>query len=295
MRIALTGAGGLVGGALAGALRSRGDEVVRLVRRKARGPDEITWNPARGPEPPDSLAGLDALVHLAGAGIADRPWTAARRRELVESRVGSTARLAEALAAGGPRVMVVASAVGYYGDRGSEVLDESAAPGEGFLADLVRDWEGAAEPARAAGARTAHLRYGVVLTPRGGALARMLPAFRLGFGARLGSGEQYFAWVSLDDAVAAVLAALADDALAGPVNVVAPEAVTNRQFTAALAGALRRPAPFAAPAWLLRLALDGLAEEGLLASQRVVPARLEAAGFPFRDRELAGCLDRILR
>ncbi|MEZ5064671.1 MAG: TIGR01777 family oxidoreductase [bacterium] len=293
MQIAISGANGLVGSAVVRAATARGDVVRRLVRREARAADEIAWNPAAGAVPGD-LAGCDAVVHLAGAGIADRPWTRARRQVLVESRVDATRKLAESLVPGGPATLVMASAVGYYGDRGAEVLSEQSAPGEGFLARLTRDWEAAAEPAREAGARVVPLRFGVILARDGGALARMLPAFRLGLGARLGSGEQFFPWVSLDDVVEVILRALDDATLTGPVNVVAPGSATNAEFTRTLAGVLHRPAFFVAPAWVLRLALDGLAEEGLLASQRVRPAALEAVGFPFRDPALRPALARIL-
>jgi uncharacterized protein (TIGR01777 family) len=296
MRVAVTGASGLVGSALVRALRGRGDDVLRYVRRAAKAEDELAWDPASGPADAEALAGLDAVVHLAGAGIADRPWTSGRRRVIRESRVVGTARLAEAVAAAagrGPRVLVCASAVGFYGDRGDEKLTEESAPGEGFLAEVVRDWEAAAEPARRAGVRVAQLRSGVVLSRAGGALARMLPAFRLAAGARLGSGRQYFAWITLDDTVAAYVRAL-DHEVSGPVNVVAPGAVTNAEFTRALGRALHRPAPFAAPAWLLRLGLGDLADEALLASQRVVPARLAADGFGFGDPEIGPALERLV-
>lgn len=294
MRIAISGSSGLVGSALAEALRTEGHEVLRLVRRAPQGDDEIRWNPAEDVIPADAFHPLDAVVHLAGAGIADRPWNAARKREIWASRVEGTGVIARALARGGPRTLVMASAVGYYGDRAEEHLTEESSRGDGFLPELVEAWEAAADPARVAGVRVAALRLGVVLSPAGGALAKMLPAFRLGGGAVLGAGDQYFPWISLRDVVATFTRTLKDEALRGPINAVAPQAVTNREYTKTLARVLRRPAFLPAPAWALKLAFGELAEEALLASQRVVPERLTSACFSFQDPTLDGCLRRQL-
>jgi len=293
MRVAIAGAGGLIGGALAESLGADGHDVRRLVRGRDTG-GGIAW-PAPAPPAVADVEDLDAVVHLAGVGIASGLWTAGRRRAIRESRVAGTAGIAEALAATRrpPRVLVCASAVGFYGDRGHEIVDEDSPGGRGFLADLARDWEAASAVAARAGIRVANLRTGVVLSRRGGALPRMLPAFRLGLGARLGNGRQYFSWVTLADAVRVIRFVIANDALAGPVNVVAG-AVTNAEFTRALARAVRRPAPFVAPAWLLRLVAGDLAREALLSGQRVRSRRLAGAGFAFADTDLDDALRRLV-
>lgn len=276
MRVLITGASGLIGTALSAALRRDGHAAERLPR---------DWQPA-------ALEGAEAVVNLAGASIGAGRWRAARRRLLTESRVATTERLTRALREmpRPPRVLISASAVGYYGDRGDEALTESSAAGGGFLATLVAAWEAAALAAarRADGVevRVVLPRFGVVLSAQGGALARLLPLFRLGLGGRLGKGRQWMPWIALDDAVGVIRAALVDERYRGPINVVAPQTVTNAEFTRALAAALRRPAVLPAPAPLLRLALGRLADELLLASQRVVPARLLALGFPYRHRQL---------
>jgi uncharacterized protein (TIGR01777 family) len=296
VRVAVSGSSGLIGTALCRALVGRGDEVVRLVRRPP-GPGEAAWDPAAGRVDEGALAGADAVVNLAGAGIGDRRWTPGRRRELVASRVDATSVLARALAAAGerPRVLVNASAVGVYGDRGDELLDETSAPGSGFLADLCGRWEQATAPAAEAGVRVLCMRSGIVLSAAGGALGRQLPLFRLGLGARLGSGRQWVSWISIQDEVGALLHVLDHDDLHGPVNAVAPGAVTNRQLTAALGRVLRRPAVLAVPAPLLRAALGReLADEALLASQRVRPAVLERSGYRFAHPDLDGALEALL-
>lgn len=296
MRVALSGSSGLIGTALAEALRQGGNEVVALVRRSP-GPAEVGWDPASGAIDHQGLAGVEAVVNLAGAGIGDRRWTPARRRLLVSSRVDSTALLCRALSRldPPPRVLLNASAVGFYGDRGDEVLTEDSPPGPGFLAELCRQWEQATHPAAEAGVRTVHLRSGVVLSARGGALARQLPLFRLGLGGRLGRGRQWTSWVSLEDEVGAILFLLEHAGVSGPVNVVAPEPVTNRRFTAALARALHRPAVLAVPAPALRMALGrALADEVILTSQRVVPAALQAAGYGFRHRDIDSAVPAAL-
>lgn len=281
----LSGASGMLGSAICTALRESRGEVVQLVRRPPSAPGQLQWDPMAEQPVADSsmLAGMDAAIHLSGANVAARRWTPAYRREMWTSRVGSTRALCRLLVRlpRPPRSLVVASATGIYGDRGDEVLDEDSAPGTGFLAELCREWEEAARPAAEAGIRVTHLRFGVVLGGKGGALARMLPVFRLGLGGRLGSGRQWMSWIALEDLVAAVRFVLDTTALAGPVNLTAPEAVTNAGFTRALAAQLHRPAVMPVPAWGLRLALGQMADEALLASARVRPARLLAAGFRF--------------
>jgi uncharacterized protein (TIGR01777 family) len=298
VRVAITAASGLIGTALAADLSADGAEVVRLVRRQARSDAEIGWDPqaADGGLDPASLSGMDAVVHLSGAPIAGGRWTKARKAVLRSSRIASTTALASAMAAADPRpgVLLCASAIGYYGQTGDRAVDESAPPGSGFLAELVRDWEAAAEPARAAGIRVASFRSGVVLAPSGGMLGRLLPPFRLGLGARVGSGRQYLSWISLTDEVSAIRFLLASGDAAGPFNLTAPEPVTNADFTSALGRALGRPAVLALPSGLLNVALGEVAGE-LLGSARVLPARLQAAGFRFAHPDIATALGGLLR
>ncbi len=297
MRILVSGSSGLVGGALCAWLPAKGHTVLRLVRRATMGPDEVSWDPAAGVLHAGPLEGLDAVVHLAGAGIADERWTEARKAVIHDSRVRSTRLLAGALAtlARKPRVLVSASAVGWYGDRGDEWLDESSDPGTGFLAAVGRAWEGAAGAAVDAGIRTVHPRTGIVLARQGGVLARLLPLFRLGLGGPVGSGRQWWSWIALDDALAAVLHAIEHDEVRGPFNAVAPEPVTAGDFARTLGSVLARPAALPAPAFALRAVMGReLADEALLASQRVRPAVLERTGFEYRDPGLAGALRRLL-
>jgi uncharacterized protein (TIGR01777 family) len=278
----LSGASGFLGRAIRDSLCGTGAEVLQLVRRTPARDGELRWDPA-SPRPLADLAplqGLAAAIHLSGANLAARRWTPAFRRQMWSSRVDSTRALALAVASidRPPQALLVASASGIYGNRGNEELDEASTPGEGFLADLCRAWEEAADPAHKAGIRVVHLRFGVVLGPRG-ALARMTPVFRFGLGGRLGNGRQWMSWIALDDLVAAIRFLLASPELAGPVNLVAPNPVTNAEFTRALARQLHRPAFFPAPAFALRLALGKMADEALLSSARVHPARLLNAGF----------------
>lgn len=291
----LSGASGLLGEALARTLAAAGRPVLRLVRHAPRSAEEIEWNPAAEAETGRALDGPRVAVHLSGATIARR-WTAAYKHTLRESRLASTRALSIRLARARsrPEVLLVASAVGFYGDRGEELLEETSAPGQGFLAELCQDWEHAADPAREAGIRVLHLRFGLILALQGGALARLLPLFRLGLGGALGSGRQWMSWIALDDALRAILFAAARPDLAGPVNLVAPEPVRNAVFTRALARALHRPAPFPAPTPLLRLALGQMAQETLLASQRCRPALLERAGFQFAAPQLDSALAALL-
>jgi uncharacterized protein len=293
MRVAITGSSGLIGSALADALQRDGNEVTRLVRRSPRRPGEIPWNPlaSDGGLGPAVFDGIDAVVHLSGAPIAGGLWTKARKLTLRASRIQSTRALAAALAkaASPPPALLSGSAVGWYGDTGTREVDESAPAGTGFLADLVRDWEAAAQPAGQAGLRVVNLRSGVVLSRRGGMLGPLVPLFRLGLGARLGPGTQFISWISVTDHVAAVRYLLGHADIDGPVNLTAPVPVTNAEFTAELARALRRPALLRIPAPVLRAGLGELSGE-LLGSQRVVPHRLLEAGFAFQYPRIASAL-----
>ena len=296
MRVVVSGSSGLIGRSVASALRARGDVVTPLVRRPPA-PGEAKWDPVAGTIDADALDGADAIVHLAGAGIGDKRWSAARRQEIMASRVGATALLARSTASltAPPAVMVSASAVGFYGDRGDEELTEDSGPGTGFLAEVCRAWEDATGPAVGAGVRVVRLRSGVVLSTRGGALARQLPLFRFGIGGRLGSGRQWLSWISLPDEVGVVLHALDEPAVQGPVNATAPAPVTNRTFTRALGLALHRPAVMAVPGLALRIALGSdLATEMVLAGQRVVPSRLTTTGYAFAHPDIDGALAALL-
>jgi uncharacterized protein (TIGR01777 family) len=297
MKIAVSGASGLVGTALCAALAKDGDDVRRLVRHAAPGlPDAIAWDPARGTIDAAALEGLDAVVHLAGENIAGGRWTEEKKALIRSSRVNGTRLVAGTLATmqRAPRVLVCASAIGFYGPHGDEPLDESAAPGHDFLATTCVEWEDAAAPARAAGVRVVHVRFGVVLSRHGGALAKMLTPFKLGLGGRLGSGRQWMSWVSIDDVVGAVRQTLHWARHEGPVNVVSPNAVTNAEFTKALGAALGRPTIFPMPAFAARLVFGEMADALLLSGQRVVPAKLAAAGYEFRHPKLEGALRALL-
>jgi uncharacterized protein (TIGR01777 family) len=282
MRIAVTGSTGLIGTALVRSLRADGHEVVRLVRRPSRAGDEVCWDPKRSHVDTGGLVGCEAVVHLAGAGIGDHRWTDDYKRELRESRLLGTAALAEALASLDvpPRVFVSGSALGFYGDTGERRVDEQAPPGHGFLPSLCVEWEEAAAPAEEAGIRTVFPRTGLVVAKEGGAWGRLFPLFRAGLGGRLGNGRQYWSFIALHDEVAALRHLIDTPSLSGPVNLTAPEPVTNREVTAAMGRVLRRPTVFAVPAPALRIALGELAGD-VLGSQRVVPARLLESGFSF--------------
>lgn len=284
MRIAITASTGLIGGALTESLIADGIEVIRLVRRPSPRPGEILWDPAApsGALSPDSLDGLDAVVHLSGAPVASGRWTPARKQELRSSRIGSTNVLMSAMlaAAKPPPVLIAASAIGWYGDTGSRPVDEAAPAGSGFLASLVRDWEAATSPATRAGIRVVSLRSGIVLSSRGGMLPRLLLPFRLGLGAKFGTGAQYVSWITLADHIRATRFLLDQPDLSGPFNLTAPEPVTNASLTRSLAATLHRPAVLQVPAGALRLALGEVSTE-LLGSCRALPARLQEAGFSF--------------
>ncbi len=292
-RIAISGASGLVGRRLCAALEAGGHEVLRLVRRAPKD-GEVAWNPARSELDARALEGIDGFVHLSGESLVGR-WSRERKREILESRTLSTRLVCGALARLSKRpVLVCASAIGIYGDRGRERVDESSRPGRGFLAEVCIEWERACDAARAAGLRVVNARIGVALDPAGGALPAMALPIRFGVGGRIGSGAQYVSWITLDDLVAALCFALESRALDGPVNLVAPAPVTNAELTAALARVLHRPAFLPVPAPLLRLALGEAADEMLLGGACVSSRKLEAAGFRFRDPELEPALARLL-
>ena len=296
MKVAITGASGLVGRALAPSLSADGHEVIRLVRRAPRAADEVRWDPERGEIDPLRLEGVDAVVHLAGANLAEGRWSERRKARLRDSRVAPTRLLAEALAGlkRRPRVLVSASAIGYYGDRGDEWLSESSAPADDFLGRLVRDWEAAAAPAAQAGIRVVHPRTGLVLSLAGGALGKMLPPFRMGLGGVLGSGRQHMSWIAIDDLLGVLHHVLGREDLEGPVNVVSPSPVTNAELTRVLGRVLHRPTVARAPAFALRLAFGEMADATLLASTRVRPERLLASGYRFRFPELEPALRHVL-
>ncbi len=297
MKIVITGSTGMVGSMLVPFLEGHDHQVIRLRRGISdKGTADAVWDPADGVLPTSAVQGVDGVVHLSGAGIADRRWTGARKRVLRDSRVKTTRLLCETLTglSPPPRVIVVASAVGFYGNRSDDVLDESDGPGHGFLAELARDWELAADPARECGIRVIHLRTGIVLSPTGGALGKMLPAFKLGLGGMLGSGRQYMSWIALDDLLGVVWQCLADERLQGPVNAVSPGPVTNREFTKMLGRVLRRPTVFPVPAPAIRLLFGEMGDEALLSSTRVTPVKLETSGFMFRYPELEGALRHVL-
>lgn len=299
MTIAITGGSGLIGQSLVPMLTALGHRVRRLVRRTPC-PEDILWNPAAGTLDVSALEGIDVVVHLAGEPIADGRWTETRRRRILDSRTQGTGVLAEVISQMGtpPRVLISASAIGIYGDRGAELLTEQAGlrsgPEASFVERVGQAWEAAAEPAERAGVRVARTRIGIVLSPAGGALAKMLPPFLAGAGGRLGDGTQYMSWIGIDDVIGAIYHAMLTPALRGPVNLSAPAAVTNATFTTVLAKVLHRPAIIPVSARALRLILGNLADELLLASARVMPERLSATGYRFRHLELEGALRHLL-
>jgi uncharacterized protein len=294
-RILVSGVSGPIGAALLPTLKTRGYEVTRLVRGAATGDDQILWDPGK-PIAPEAVSGFDAVVHLAGESIVGR-WTNEKKRKIRDSRVAGTTALAEALAQAKdkPQVFASSSAIGYYGDRGNEVLNEETAPGTGFLPEVCRDWEAATGAAVEAGIRTVQMRTGVVLSAAGGALRKMLTPFKMGVGGRIGDGQQWMSWIDVQDMVGAIHHILKSDLLQGPVNMVAPKPVTNAEFTATLASVLSRPAIFPMPAFVVKLAFGEMGETVLLGSQRVEPAQLVMSGYPFRFSSLRASLENILK
>lgn len=287
--IAIAGSSGLIGSALVTALRASDNRVVRIVRRAPSNADELHWNPQTGEFDPESLRGVDAVVNLCGAGIADKRWSGAYKQQLRDSRITPTEVLSAAVADAGVEVLINASAVGFYGDCGDRVADETTSAGTGFLAQLCEDWEAATLPAQQAGVRVVFARTGLVLSPTGGLLNRLRPLFSLGLGARLGNGRQYIPWISLEDEVRALLFVIAHE-LSGPVNLTGPAPVTNAEFTAAVGRAVNRPTPWMVPGFALRRLLGEFADEGLLGGQRAIPAALERAGFQFHHNTIGEAL-----
>ena len=294
-RILVSGVSGPIGTALLPSLQSRGYEVVRLVRGLDSGEGRIAWNPTT-PILPEAVSGFDAVVHLAGESIVGR-WTVEKKNKIRDSRVLGTMHLAQALAEAKikPQVFVCGSAIGYYGNRGDELLREGSNAGSGFLADVCREWEAATHPAMAAGIRTVMIRTGIVLSAKGGALAKMLPPFKMGLGGRIGDGRQWMSWIDIEDMVGAIHRILKTDLLQGPVNMVAPRPVTNAEFTRILAEALSRPALFPVPSFAVKLLFGEMGETVLLGSQRVEPSQLVASGYPFRFHDLAASLKHVLK
>jgi uncharacterized protein (TIGR01777 family) len=294
MNVLISGATGLIGSSLTQELEAGGHSITRLTR-SPRGENDIRWDLDAGTIE-GSLEGHDAVVHLAGESIADGRWTSSKKERIMQSRKKGTRLLAEAVAGlpTPPRVMVSASAVGYYGDRGNELLREDSRPGSDFLAELCKAWEAAADPAREAGIRVVHTRFGIVLSPKGGALGTTLPIFKLGGGGRIGSGRQWWSWVALDDVVGTIHHALENDSVEGPVNVGSPNPLTNAEYTRVLGKVLNRPTVLPVPAPAIRLVLGGIADALLLASQRMEPAKLKVTGYEFRYPELEDALRHLL-
>ena len=293
-RILVSGVSGPIGAALLPSLRTNGCSVVRLVRGAAQSDEQISWDPSV-PLAPQAVSGFDAVIHLAGESIFGR-WTAARKSKIRDSRVVGTFNLSSALAQAEekPNVFVCGSAIGYYGNRGDEVLREESAPGTGFLAEVCQDWEEATTPAVQADIRTAHLRTGIVLSPKGGALGAMLTPFKLGLGGKTGNGRQWMSWIDVRDMVGAIHHILKNDLIQGPANLVAPKPVRNEEFAKTLASVLSRPAIFPLPAFAVKLAFGEMGEELLLGSQKVEASKLIASGYPFRYRELKASLQATL-
>ena len=289
-RIAITGASGLIGSALVGHLKSEGHTVQRLVRRTTVAPDEIRWDPKTGFVDIEALRGVDAIIHLAGVGVGDKRWTKRYKSEILNSRLLGTTAIANAVAEVKPQVFISASAIGWYGDSGNRAVVESDSVGNDFLAAVCREWEGAAD--LAGDVRTVKLRTGLVLDPTGGALGRMLPLFRFGLGGKLGSGKQWWSWITLHDVVRAIVFTLEKN-FSGPVNLTSPNPVTNQEFTAALARAMKRPALFPAPAIALKIALGGFSSE-VLGSKKVMPNALTEAGFQWDYPHISTALQALV-
>ena len=295
MKIAITGASGLIGSALVPHLRSQGNEVVRLVRRPTTAPDEVTWDPAAGTCDLAGLQGTEAVVHLAGAGVGDHRWTDEYKRQILDSRVDGTRTIVDAITHldVAPKVLISGSAIGWYGETGDRRVDETDPAGTGFLADVVRAWEATADPAEQAGIRVVHARTGLVVAKEGGAWARMFPLFKLGLGGKLGSGRQYWSWISLRDEVRAIDYLLANESVTGAVNLTAPNPATNAEVTAAMGQVLGRLTLLPAPAFALKAVLGEFSTE-VLGSARVIPAVLERAGFTWDDTTIASAIRTAL-
>ena len=293
-RVLVSGVSGPIGAALLPYLQSQAAQIVRLVRGPAKGPDQISWDPLK-PVAAEAVSGFDTVIHLAGESVMGR-WTDARKKSMRASRVLATQNLVAALATAPvrPRVFVCASAIGFYGNRGDEILTEVSAGGSGYAADLARDWEIASKGAANAGIRTVNLRIGLVLSARGGALAKMLTPFKLGLGGKIGSGQQWTSWIHVDDIVGAIHHALHTESMSGPVNLVAPNPARNEEFTRTLASVLRRPAFFQVPVFAARLVFGQMADELLLGSERVQPAKLLATAYAFRFTDLRAALEDLL-
>lgn len=297
MKIALTGSSGLIGARLIQELRNAGHASLRVVRSDPESrPNVVGWNPESGEFDAKKLEGIEAVVHLAGENIASRRWTESQKQRIRDSRVNGTRLLSETIArlSKKPAVLVSASAIGYYGDRGQEILSENSPPGRSFLAEVCKDWEGATRPAEDAGIRTVNLRFGMVLSPDGGALAKMLLPFRMGLGGKLGKGDQEMSWVAIDDVTGTILHVLKNGVIEGPVNVVSPHSVSNLEFTKILGRVLRRPTIFSVPSFAARMAFGEMADGLLLASAKVKPTRLQESGYSFRYPDLEGALRHLL-
>ena len=290
-RIAISGSSGLIGTALVGHLKSEGHTVQRLVRRAPVASDEVQWDPKTGFVDLAPLAGVDAIIHLAGVGVGDRRWTKKYKSEILNSRLLGTTTISKAVAELKPQVFISASAIGWYGESGNRAVVETDRVGDDFLAAVCREWEGAAD--LAADVRTVKIRTGLVLDPTGGALGKMLPLFRLGFGGKLGSGKQWWSWITLHDQIRAIVFAL-ENPISGPVNVTSPNPVTNQEFTSALARALHRPALFPAPAIALKIALGGFSSE-VLGSKKVIPHVLQEAGFTWDYPHITEALNQLVQ
>jgi uncharacterized protein (TIGR01777 family) len=296
MKVLISGASGLIGTALKTALSTRDDQILALARRTAQTDDEITWDPSSGSLDASRLNNLDAVVHLAGENIAAGRWTPAQKARIRDSRVQGTNLLARTIArlSSPPKVFISASAIGYYGHRDDEILTEDSAPGDGFLPEVCTAWEKAAKPAIEAGIRTVHPRIGIVLSPKGGALAKMRLPFKLGLGGIIGSGTQYMSWITLDDLISFLLFSIDNDTINGPINAVSPTPVTNREYTKTLGRVLSRPTIFPLPAFAARLALGEMADALLLSSARVLPTRLESLDFSVLHTQLDPTLRFLL-
>ena len=295
MKIAIAGASGLVGAAISPQLEADGHAIVRLVRNSPKG-DEIEWHPNHDSIAPEKLEGFDTIINLAGENIAEGRWTDEKKKKIHDSRVHGTHLLSEVIAklTNKPRAFLCASATGIYGDRGDEILDEQSESGGGFLAGVCREWEKATEPAHRAGVRVVNLRFGPILARAGGMLEKMLTPFKMGLGGKIGSGKQFISWVGIEDSVAAMKLALNDESIHGPLNVVSPAPVTNERFTRTLGEVLSRPTVMAMPAFAARLAFGEMADEMLLVSQKVMPKKLQAAGFQFVYSDLETALQHYV-